>query len=153
MTLRRQPTPQAELFGDARTIDEATVLVWALKYPHAEEFHLRGGFPCVDLSTVRFGRKNLAGPQSGLPSEILRVLELIRKVFGRRFRVLFFIENVASMDRSAALRTSVKHWVFYPTGFSAQMRSSVETPVLLDKPGASSSRWHLCRATRVLYIH
>ena len=55
-----------------------------------------------DLSAVKFGRSNLDGEQSGLFSEILRILELLRQVFGRRFKIIFFVENVASMDKSAA---------------------------------------------------
>lgn len=98
--------PHAELFGDVREIDEKVVVSWSLKYPHIVEIHLWGGFPCVGLSSVRYMRKNLAGPQSGLFREILRVLELLRKIFGRNFKILFFVENVASMDRSAAEEVS-----------------------------------------------
>ncbi|CAL1140246.1 unnamed protein product [Cladocopium goreaui] len=100
ITARRWP--HAVLGGDVREIDRKVVFGWLLQYPHIEEVHLWGGFPCVDLSAVKFGRSNLDGEQSGLFSEILRILELLRQVFGRRFKIIFFVENVASMDKSAA---------------------------------------------------
>lgn len=100
ITARRWP--HAVLGGDVREIDRKVVFGWLLQYPHIEEVHLWGGFPCVDLSAVKLGRSNLDGEQSGLFSEILRILELFRQVFGRRFKIIFFMENVASMDKSAA---------------------------------------------------
>lgn len=94
--------PQACFEGDVRKISESTVRHWYFKYPHATCLHLWAGFPCVDLSSVKYKRKNLRGDQSGLFFEILRVLGLLRKVFGVHFEIVFFIENVASMDREAA---------------------------------------------------
>ena len=93
--------PHAMLKGDVRGISRKEVFSWLLLFPHVMELHLWGGFPCVDLSAVKFGRKNLEGSESGLFREILKVLELPRQVFGRTFKILFFIENVASMDKSA----------------------------------------------------
>eukprot|EP00435_Cladocopium_sp_Y103_P017786 s1144_g4.t1 len=98
--------PHAVLGGDVRGITKQTVVEWLLKYPQAEELHLWAGFPCVDLSRVKAGRLNLEGPHSSLFKEILRVLELIWSVFGRQFKVLFFVENVSSMDTEAALEIS-----------------------------------------------
>ena len=40
-------------------------------------------------------------PQSGLFWEMVRIIELIRQVFGYGFKVKFAAENVASMDASA----------------------------------------------------
>lgn len=94
--------PHAVLGGDVREIDRKVVFQWMLNYPHVEEVHLWGGFPCVDLSAVKYGRLNLDGEHSGLFSEILRILDLLRQVFGRRFTIIFFVENVASMDKVAA---------------------------------------------------
>ena len=94
--------PHATYCQDVRSIDEHTVRQWLFRYPHVTSLHLWGGFPCVDLSSVRYGRKNLRGNESGLFFEILRILRLIRRVFGSGFRVHFFIENVSSMDQSAA---------------------------------------------------
>ena len=93
--------PHALLFSDVRSITLATVRRWAFKFPHAKSIHLWAGFPCVDLSAVKFGRLNLQGTESRLFFEILRILSLIKQVFGSGFRLLFFIENVSSMDRDA----------------------------------------------------
>lgn len=98
--------PHALLGGDVREITKEKVFEWFLKFPYVEQVDLWGGFPCVDLSSVRYGRLNLAGPQSGLFSEILRVLGLLRQVFGRRFRIYFFVENVSSMDKNACKEIS-----------------------------------------------
>ena len=94
--------PHAAYCQDVRSIDEHTVRQWLFRYPHALAIHLWAGFPCVDLSSVRYGRQNLQGKESGLFFEILRVLRLIRRIFGSNFQVHFFIENVSSMDQSAA---------------------------------------------------
>lgn len=94
--------PHATFCNDVKDIDISAVRQWLFRYPHITQLHLWAGFPCVDLSSVRFGRKNLRGKNSGLFFEILRVLRLIREVFGSRVRVYFFIENVSSMDPSAA---------------------------------------------------
>ena len=72
--------------------------------PHIEQLDIWAGFPCVDLSAVKFNRQNLKGEHSGLFREVLRILELIRRVFGRNFPVYFFIENVcAAKEISEAL--------------------------------------------------
>ena len=54
---------------------------WKYLYPTIESIHLWAGFPCVDLSAVKFGRKNLKGSESSLFFEVVRVLKLIRKVY------------------------------------------------------------------------
>ena len=94
--------PHAVMKGDVRSIDRKWVMELLLKYPHVLQIDLWAGFPCVDLSAVKFMRENLAGKESGLFREVLRVLELLRSVFGRKFPIFFFVENVASMDKSAA---------------------------------------------------
>eukprot|EP00438_Fugacium_kawagutii_P023130 Skav208787 [mRNA] locus=scaffold931:260209:264566:- [translate_table: standard] len=93
--------PQAVLLNDIRDITLDEVRKWQLRFPHVEEIHVWAGFPCVDLSRVRAGRQNLQGAQSGLFAEILRVQALLKRVFGQKFRLLFVIENVASMDTDA----------------------------------------------------
>ena len=94
--------PHCIIGGDVRSITEEVVRGWYYEYPDIEEIHLWGGFPCVDLSSVRHNRMNLAGKDSGLFFEILRVLKLLKQVFGISFKIVFFIENVSSMDKSAA---------------------------------------------------
>ncbi len=51
--------PQAQLGRDVREIDEAVVRKWMYEYPHVTEVHIWGRFPCVDLSAVKYMRKNL----------------------------------------------------------------------------------------------
>eukprot|EP00438_Fugacium_kawagutii_P029993 Skav217720 [mRNA] locus=scaffold2294:330165:342168:- [translate_table: standard] len=93
--------PHALLLDDVRSTTLDEVRKWQLRFPHVEELHLWAGFPCVDLSRVRAGRQNLQGTQSGLFAEILRIQALLKRVFGQKFRLLFVIENVASMDTDA----------------------------------------------------
>ena len=94
--------PNVKLCGDVRSITLAEIRQWRYLYPQVEEIHLWGGFPCVDLSKVKVGRRNLEGDSSGLFFEIPRILKDIRKVYGYLFKVKFAIENVASMDEGAS---------------------------------------------------
>ena len=94
--------PSAVIREDVRSIDESTVRGWFFQFPHIIALHLWAGFPCVDLRAVRFGRKNLAGACSSLFFEVTRIIALIRRIFGSTIKVIFFVENVASMDREAA---------------------------------------------------
>lgn len=64
-----------------------------------EEIHAWAGFPCVDLSSVRTNRLNLEGRCSGLIREAINVFDVCRSLYPRA--VFHFVENVASMDRSA----------------------------------------------------
>ena len=93
--------PHAIILQDICDITEEVVREWRFRFPEVLEVHAWGGFPCVDLSAVKWGRKNLAGSESGLFFEMLRVLKLIRRVFGFNFPVKFIAENVASMDAEA----------------------------------------------------
>ena len=108
--------PQVIMEGDVRKADEEMVRSWKFKYPWLEAVHIWGGFPCVDLSSARAFRKNLAGPGSGLFWEMVRIIKLVRKVFGYSFPVRFSAENVASMDQSAeeeiGRELGVKPWRF-----------------------------------------
>ena len=94
--------PHAVLKGDVKELDVDFIRELYFRYPHALCIHLWAGFPCVDLSAVKHNRRNLGGTQSGLFFEILRVLDLLRSIFGVHFPIFFFVENVASMDRKAA---------------------------------------------------
>ena len=86
---------------DVKEVDLRLVQEWFWKFPDIEEIHLWGGFPCVDLSAVRFNRMNLEGPSSGLFWEIPRIKGLLGSVFGSSILIKQVIENVSSMDRSA----------------------------------------------------
>jgi len=112
VTSRRWPHVRIE--KDVRSIDRATIEQWRYLYPGIEEIHVWGGWPCVDLSKVKFGRLNLEGEQSGLFWEMVRIIKLIRQVYGFSFPLLFAAENVASMDESAEAEVTatlgVKPW-------------------------------------------
>ncbi len=93
--------PHAIWETDVRKIDKKVIRKWLFDYPHVEEIHVWGGFPCVDLSAVKYQRKNLRGDQSSLFFVMVEIIKMIREVFGIRFKILYFFENVASMDLSA----------------------------------------------------
>eukprot|EP00435_Cladocopium_sp_Y103_P060663 s731_g22.t1 len=95
-----------EQVKDIRSITKKTVQEWSLKFLQIQEVHVWGGWPCVDLSAVRHGRLNLAGPQSSLFWEIPRVVDLIKSEFGPSVQFKQVLENVASMDESAAREIS-----------------------------------------------
>ena len=100
VTLRRWPGTL--IVNDIRSVTRSVVREWSLTYLNIEEVHLWGGFPCTDLSAVKFNRKNLAGSQSSLYWEIPRVEKLVSEELGPSVKIKKVLENVASMDRSAA---------------------------------------------------
>eukprot|EP00435_Cladocopium_sp_Y103_P069428 s503_g33.t1 len=98
VTSRRWPS--AELHGDVRSLDAALIDQWLLKFVGLQEIHVWGGFPCVDLSSVKKGGKGLQGPQSSLFYELPRILKLLRKRVPRHVKIKFVAENVASMAKT-----------------------------------------------------
>ena len=104
ITTRRWPG--CIMVKDVRSIDREMVKGWSLKFLDVTEVHVWGGWPCVDLSSVKFGRLNLAGPQSKLFWEIPRILQLFKDEFGEQVEVKHVLENVASMDEAAAQEIS-----------------------------------------------
>ena len=98
--------PGLVVVKDVRSVTRELVKSWSVKYLDVEEVHLWAGWPCVDLSSVKFGRQNLEGPQSSLFYEIPRVRNLIQQEFGEQVIVRYVLENVASMDESAAVEIS-----------------------------------------------
>ena len=93
--------PNVELKLDVRSLTASEVRGWRFKYPQVEEVHIWGGFPCIDLSSAKAFRRNLEGPGSSLFWELVRVIKVVRQVFGFRFPVKYGAENVASMDFEA----------------------------------------------------
>ena len=87
---------------DVRSIDRALVRQWSLAFLQVQEVHVWAGFLCKDLTSAKHGRLNLAGSQSSLYWEIPRVCKLVEDEFGKNVVVKKVLENVASMDRSAA---------------------------------------------------
>ena len=98
--------PGVELVKDIRSISRDQVRSWSSKFLRFSEIHIWAGWPCVDLSAVKFGRKNLEGPESSLLWEIPRVKNLFAEEFGPAVIIKHVLENVASMDESAAREIS-----------------------------------------------
>eukprot|EP00435_Cladocopium_sp_Y103_P061990 s1215_g23.t1 len=98
--------PHAELFGDVRSFHESLVENLLLRYPGISEVHLWGGFPCIDLSSVNSQGRGLAGPQSSLFYELLRILKMLRKKCPGHVTVKFVAENVASMAKTECEKIS-----------------------------------------------
>ena len=98
--------PGTIIVKDVKDITRKQVQIWSRKFLEIEEIHIWAGWPCVDLSAVKFGRQNLQGPQSSLFWEIPRVKQLFTGEFGEHVQVKHVLENVASMDESAASEIS-----------------------------------------------
>ena len=99
VTSRRWPNVIIE--KGVETFDEKMARDLKYKFPQVLAIHLWAGFPCIDLSSVKQGRLNLKGAGSGLFFELIRILKLLRRVFGFDFEIKYFVENVASMDVQA----------------------------------------------------
>ena len=104
VTTRRWPGTIC--IDDVRSIDEAMVKDWSRKFVRIKEIHLWAGSPCNDLSSARDGRQNLNGPASGLYFEVPRIKALLKREFSPEVIVKDALENVASMDESAAREIS-----------------------------------------------
>ena len=98
--------PGTTVVKDVKDVSRELVRSWSMKYLGVEEVHLWGGWPCVDLSSVKHNRQNLAGPQSSLFWEIPRIRSLLEEEFGSHVTVKHVLENVASMDEGAAREIS-----------------------------------------------
>ena len=96
--------PHAEIFLDVRQFTRGLLRDFLAKYLGVLEIHLWAGFPCTDLSSVKWGRRGLDGPASGLIHEVLRIRKLIKEEIGAHIIFKEVIENVASMDRNQCER-------------------------------------------------
>lgn len=96
--------PHAEVHGDVRELDKDLIQHWLRQYIPLSQVHLWAGFPCTDLSSVRFGRQGLEGPASGLFWEVVRIKRLLRKELPLHVALKFVGENVASMDKKECER-------------------------------------------------
>eukprot|EP00435_Cladocopium_sp_Y103_P006815 s1280_g2.t1 len=86
---------------DIKHIDRQMVQEWSRKLLDVAEIHIWAGFPCTDLSSVKWGRQNLKGPNSSLFWEVPRVERLVKEEFGSTVVVKHVYENVASIDKNA----------------------------------------------------
>ena len=98
--------PDCMIVDDVRKVDKAMIQSWARQFLGIREVHLWAGFPCTDLSSLKWGRQNLQGSASSLFWEVVRILALLREEFEPLITVKHVLENVASMDASAAQEVS-----------------------------------------------
>ena len=89
--------PHAKIYTDVRKFDRAMAKSIIAQHLGVVEIHLWGGFPCVDLSSVRAGGRGLEGKSSSLFYEILRIRKLLIEEGGSNIAVKIVVENVASM--------------------------------------------------------
>lgn len=98
--------PGTVIVDDVHKLDLTLMKLWSRTYLRILEIHVWGGWPCVDLSSAKANRRNLLGKQSGLFWLIPEILKNLRLAFGPNIRIRFVLENVASMDESAAREIS-----------------------------------------------
>ena len=98
--------PHCEIYHDVRGFDREFFRNLLVRLLGIVEIHLGAGFPCVDLSSVKFGRKGLDGPASGLFYEVIRILKIIREEIPSSIIFKEVIENVATMARDQCERIS-----------------------------------------------
>jgi site-specific DNA-cytosine methylase len=94
--------PGTVIVEDVRLVTSEMIQQWSRLYLGVKEIHLWAGFPCTDLSAVKYNRCNLLGSQSSLFWEVPRISKEVKTHFGPSVAVKEVLENVASMDRSAA---------------------------------------------------
>ena len=93
--------PHAELCGDVAELTDDKVKELFRKHTGITEIHLWAGFPCTDLTGIKWGRQNLSGMKSKLFYEVPRILQVLRRNKPEFVHLRFGGENVASMDKSA----------------------------------------------------
>lgn len=98
--------PHRIQLGDVREFTKEKLWEILLKFPGVKELHLWAGFPCVDLSAVKWNAKGLDGPQSSLFFEVVRILRLLNLECRELFVIKFVAENVASMNKKELARIS-----------------------------------------------
>ena len=89
--------PHAEIHTDVRHFNRDMARRIISRHLGVVEIHLWGGFPCVDLSSVRAGGRGLEGKSSSLFYEILRIRKILVEECGADIVVKVVVENVASM--------------------------------------------------------
>eukprot|EP00438_Fugacium_kawagutii_P011728 Skav222902 [mRNA] locus=scaffold1489:76567:81134:+ [translate_table: standard] len=92
--------PHIQQWGDIRTLDGDSLEECLEKIGQFDELHIWCGFPCVDLSSAKHGRKNLEGEGSGLIREAVRIIKVLKQRYHMK-TIKRIIENVCSMDVSA----------------------------------------------------
>ena len=100
--------PGTDIVSDIHLVTRDLVRSWSRKYLGVLEIHIWSGFPCTDLSGVKYNRENLQGRNSQLFYEVPRVTNLVKEEFGPGVCVKEVVENVASMDEDAAREISAE---------------------------------------------
>ena len=98
--------PHCEIYLDVRFFSREFFRDVLVRFLGILEIHLWAGFPCVDLSSAKFGRKGLDGAASGLFYEVIRVRKIILEEIPNGIIYKEVIENVASMARDQCDRIS-----------------------------------------------
>jgi len=94
--------PGTLIIKDIHLVTRGLIRDWSRKYLDILEIHVWAGFPCTDLSSVKFQRENLDGCNSKLFYEVPRIAQQLSEEFGPEVVVKRVVENVASMDEQAA---------------------------------------------------
>eukprot|EP00435_Cladocopium_sp_Y103_P061038 s161_g22.t1 len=103
----RKAWPQVIEISDINHVNKDMVREWFNMFPRVIRVDIVGGFPCVHLSAVRAGRKNLEGDGSRLFWALLQLIRWVEEVFSPTATVEFVVENVLSMDADA--RKEISH--------------------------------------------
>lgn len=98
--------PGTLIVDDIHKVNLTMIKEWSRTYLRVREVHVWGGWPCVDLSSAKAHRKNLAGKHSGLFWLLPEILQNLQLAFGPQVKIRYVFENVASMDESAAREIS-----------------------------------------------
>ena len=77
----RKAWPHVEEVSNILDVTQEMVKGWFNRYPRVTHLHLIGGFPCVHLSSVQSGRKNLEGDGSKLFFDLVNVLNWCQEIF------------------------------------------------------------------------
>ena len=89
--------PDQVHFDDVTLVTAEEIRKWKQLAPSAKWLLCLCGSPCVDLSSLKSGRRGLEGSQSSLFYEIARIVGIVKE-FWPSVTVVLIVENVASMD-------------------------------------------------------
>lgn len=124
VTQRRWPSIVCA--GDICEIGDEELRSWISQVGELEAIHLWGGFPCKDLSGAKYRRENLAGRHSSLFYQLKRLWADLKRLVPSK-PVLFFGENVCSMDKAA------RDLISWELGLTPYRLDS-EAPVPMSRP-------------------
>lgn len=91
--------PHAEIYHDVKDFTPQLFRDILARYLDIQQVHIWAGFPCTDLSSTNALGQGLAGPNSSLFYEVVRIKRTIQAEVGSHIVVKYVVENVASMKR------------------------------------------------------